>query len=384
MNLTIHPVQSPSDQHAFYNLAWRVYQNDPHWVPHLWPQRKAYLNKKTAFFSYGEGEFWLAKRGREVVGTLGTAVDHPRNRHTGCQSGLFGFFEVLEGDYEAARALWDHACAWSKARGLSSLVGPYSFPANEDPGFLIEGFQYSPTLMMGHNPPYYAQYAERYGFQKSQEWLAYRYDLKKINFDIRNGPEIIFRIAQRSRSRHGDKSSLGENSIRFPDMHKWDEEIQRLHAVYNTSLAVLPEFSPIELAEFNAQALALKPMLDPELVFIAEVEGKVAGFSLGLPNIMEALKYANGLRYPWDYLRLALARRKISGVSFKILAIDPQYWGYGLEAQMFVEMAKAVIRKGYTWIDGSLTGDQNPQTNKLATRIGAYIYRRYREYKLAF
>lgn len=377
MSITILPVLTRADQRLFYNLAWRVYQKDPYWVPHLWPQRKAYLNKQAAFFSYGEGEFWLAKRGNEVVGTIGTAVDHPRNRHFGCQSGLFGFFEVLEGDYEAARALWEHACAWAKARGLSELVGPYSFAGNEDNGFLIDGFQYSPTIMMGHNPPYYPQFAEKFGFQRSQEWLAYRYDLKKINFEIQNGPEIIFRIAQRSRSR------LGESSIRLPDMHKWNEEIRRLHAVYNTALANLPEFFPIELVEFNTQAMDLKPILDPELVFIAEVEGKVAGFCLGLPNIMEALKVANGLRYPWDYLRFAQARRKITGVSFKILAIDPQYWGYGLDAQMFIEMAKTVIRKGYTWIDGSLTSDTNPQTNKLAARLGCYVYRRYREYKLA-
>jgi hypothetical protein len=50
---------------------------------------------------------------------------------------------------------------------------------------------------------------------------------------------------------------------------------------------------------------------------------------------------------------------------------------------MFLEMASTLIRKGYTWVDGSLTADTNPQTNKLATRLGAYVYRRYREYKLA-
>jgi GNAT superfamily N-acetyltransferase len=165
-------------------------------------------------------------------------------------------------------------------------------------------------------------------------------------------------------------------------MTQWDKEIQLLHSVYNTALAGLPEFNPIELVEFNAQALALKPLIDPELIFIAEVAGKPAGFSLGLPNIAEALKSSHGLRYPWDYLRFSLARRKITSVSYKILAIDPQFWGYGLEVQMFLEMASTLIRKGYTWVDGSLTADTNPQTNKLATRLGAYIYRRYREYKL--
>ena len=377
MPITIHPVQTKKDQHDFYWLAWQVYRNDPYWVPHLWPQRKAYLDKKAVFFNYGEGEFWLAKRGPRVVGTIGTAIDHSRNRHTGDQTGLFGFFEVLEDDYDTASALWEHACAWSKARGLDELLGPYNFTANEDPGFLVEGFACPPTIMMGHNPPYYAQFAEKYGFQAANEWLAYRYTLAKINFDVKQAPEIFHRIAERSRTR------LGSSSIRHPDLGRWEEEIQRLHAVYNASLAVLPEFIPIELDEFNDQAMALKPLLDPELVFIAEVGGKVVGFSLGLPNMMEALQYANGLRKPWDYLRFALARRKISGVSFKILAVDPQYWGYGLEAQMFVEMGKVVIRKGYTWIDLSLTGKNNPQTNKIARRIGASIYRRYREYKIS-
>jgi hypothetical protein len=49
---------------------------------------------------------------------------------------------------------------------------------------------------------------------------------------------------------------------------------------------------------------------------------------------------------------------------------------------MFLEMGKAVMRKGYTWMDASLTNEFNPQTNKLAMRLGAYVYRRYREFRL--
>jgi hypothetical protein len=42
------------------------------------------------------------------------------------------------------------------------------------------------------------------------------------------------------------------------------------------------------------------------------------------------------------------------------------------EADEFLEMGKAVLRKGYTWMDASLTNKLNPQTNKLATRLGAH------------
>jgi GNAT superfamily N-acetyltransferase len=372
--ITIHPVHHATDQHDFYNFAWRVYRDDPNWVPHLWPQRKAYLTRQATFFTYGEGDFWLAKRGREVIGTIGTAIDHVRNRHMKQRAALFGFFEVLPGDYSAAQALWDHACHWAKSHGMTELCGPYSFTGNDDPGFLVEGFENPPCIMMGHTPPCYAEYAEQYGFVMIQEDLAYRYDFAQIDFDVANGPEVLYRIAARAANRHGS------HVLRTPCLADWSKEIERLYPVYNKSLAVLPEYSPIELSEFRSQAEELKPIMDADLVFIAEVDGKAVGFALGLPNIMEALIHANGLRYPWDYMRFSLGRRHIRSASFKILAINPDYWGHGLEVLMFLEMAKAMIKKGYIWADASLTNAKNPQTNKLANRMGARVYRRYHEY----
>ncbi len=377
MTLSISPVRTSRDRRAFYNLAWRVYRDDPQWVPHLWPQRKAYLTRQTAFFTYGEGEFWLARRGSEVVGTIGTAIDHSHNRHRGRRTAFFGFFEVLPHDYDAAAALWDHACAWAHAHDMEELIGPQSFNANEDYGFLIEGFEYAPCVMMGHTPPYYATFAERYGFEKLLDSLAYRIEAADYGFDIANIPPVMHRIADRVLERHGP------HVIRKPDMDHWEEEAERLRLVYNRSLAVLPEFTPMEAAEFRAQAQDLKPILDVDLVLIAEIDGKTVGFALGLPNFMEALQHAHGLRYPWDYVRFMRAQREITGVSFKILAIDPDYWGYGLEALMFREMGRTIIEKGYTWVDASLTAETNPQTNKLAARFGARVYRRYRQYRLA-
>ena len=378
MSISIIPVRTENDKRLFYRFAFRVYQKDPNWVPHLWPQRKEYLDKKAAFFTYGAGDFWLAKDGDEIVGTIGTAIDPPRNRAMKWKAANFGFFEVLPGRFDAALAMWDHACAWARAHGMDELIGPYSFSGNDEQGFLVEGFATPPSVLMGHNPPYYMEYAERYGFHKSElgDLVAYRFDLSSIGFDIRNAPEIIHKIAARCRQRHGDAI------IRTPRLRDWDAEIAPLHAVYNTSLAVLPEFSPIELAEFRSQAEGLREIMDPELVLIAEVDGKVVGFALGLPNITEALSHAHGLQSPLDYLRFLLAKRHIKSASFKILAIDPQYWGYGIDALMFLEMGRAVLRKGYTWIDASLTGEFNPQTNKLATRVGSHVYRRYREYRL--
>ncbi len=377
MSITISPVQSRADRLAFYRFAWRVYCHDPNWVPPLWPQRRAYLERKAAFFTYGEGDFWLARRGREIVGTIGTAIEHPRNRHMGLRAATFGFFEVLPGDYEAAAALWDHACQWARSKGMEELQGPFNFTGNDEPGFLIEGFDTAPAIMLGHTPPYYAEFAERFGFEKMMDSLAYRIEAADYQYDIANLPAAVHRIAERAVERYGP------HVLRPPRLEEWDAEVDRLREVYNRSLSVLPEFAPLEREEFRAQAAMLKPLIDPDLILIAQIGEKVVGFALGLPNINEALRYANGLRYPWDYLRLLRAQKRISGASFKILAVDPDYWGYGLETIMFREMARTVLRKGYTWLDASLTAEDNPQTNKLARRFGARVYRRYRLYRLA-
>jgi len=376
MTINILPVQTEADKRTFYKFAFRIYHDDPNWVPPLWSQRKEYLDKKAAFFDYGEGDFWLAMERKNVVGTIGTAVNLSRNREKGWKAGTFGFFEVLPGRYDVAKAMWDYTCDWCRRRNMTELHGPYSFSADADPGFLVEGFQTMPSIMMGHNPPYYPEFAVSYGFEKLFEGLAYRLDLSFYDYKLENAPEVLKKVAERALRRYG------QMAVRSPQMEDWDKEIVKLHAVYNKSLAVLPEFSPIEMAEFQAMASSLRSVIDPELVFIAEVDGKTAGFALGIPNLTEALRYANGLQYPWDYIRLLLAQKKIKSVSFKILAIDPDYWGYGLEALMFLGMGKALIRKGYNWVDASLTNEFNPQTNKLAPRLGAYVYRRYREFQL--
>lgn len=377
MAITITQVVTKTQKRKFYEFAWRIYHNDPHWVPPLWAQRKEYLDKTAAFFTFGEGDFWLVYDGDKLIGTLGTAVDHSFNHEKGRKAAEFGFFEVLPDRYDAASAMWDFARKWAKSRGMDELLGPLSFTGSEDHGFLVGGFDTLPAIMMGHNPPYYAQFAERYGFQPVAEDVAYRFDLEQIGFDLSRAPGPFFKIAGRVKQRHGGQV------IRNPRMEDWDREVERLHPVYNKSLAVLPEFSPVELAEFRALALGLKDVLDPELVFIAELDGKEIGFSLGLPNLAEALHHANGLRLPWDYLRFLLDRRRITGVSFKILAMDPDYWGRGIESAMFIKMGEAVLRKGYTWVDGSLTNTLNPQTNKIAVRVGARVYRRYKDYALS-
>jgi hypothetical protein len=65
------------------------------------------------------------------------------------------------------------------------------------------------------------------------------------------------------------------------------------------------------------------------------------------------------------------------------MAMLSEYREQGLDALIYQHIAQSSFRRGYQWVDLSLTGDDNPMTNKMAQRIGAVIDKRYRLYELA-
>ena len=69
-------------------------------------------------------------------------------------------------------------------------------------------------------------------------------------------------------------------------------------------------------------------------------------------------------------------------MSIKIIALDPDYRGCGLDTLMCGKLARQMAKRGCAWAALSLTGEDNPQTNKLAKVIGAEVYKRYRIYQL--
>jgi GNAT superfamily N-acetyltransferase len=162
----------------------------------------------------------------------------------------------------------------------------------------------------------------------------------------------------------------------------FEREFMIVLKLYNKALSRLRDFVPMTEGQFREFAESLKPVLQEDMILFALVDGEEVGFSLALPNLAEALQKSGGLRYPWQYLQLWWHTTRIHSATFKILAIDPDYWGLGLEALMFVRMIEAFDRRGYRWVDASLTGGDNPYTHKIATRFGLEEYKRYRIYRL--
>jgi len=373
--LSIQEVTTPQELRAFVKFPWRVYRDDPNWVPPLISERLSYLNpQKNPFYQHAEVALFLARRGRQTVGTIAAFVNHRAVEHLGEKVGGFGFFEVIE-DYAVAERLLDTARQWVKDRGMSILRGPTNFTNNDCPGVLIEGADCPPVMLEAHTPPYYKVFLERYGMKKYEDLYAWRAFRSQIGTELKNIPPELLRVAEVARQRSGV-------TIRKADLTRWEEEVATACRIFNVTLTHLPEHVPLTEAEFRHIADQIRPFLDPDLALFAEVDGQPVGFCISLPDINRVLIHLNGRLFPLGWLKLWWYMRRIDVVSFKLMGILEEYRRRGIDALLYLESIKAVFAKGYKWLDGSLTSEYNPIVNYLAQRLGAERYKHYRIYEM--
>ena len=371
--IEILPIRTARERRTFLTFPWRIYRDDPLWVPPLLPERAKTIDpKRGVFFKRGQAEFFIVWRDDKPVGTICAAEDKPTNEFRGTQECLFGFFECIE-DYDVAEAMFHRVIRWAEQRGLNALFGPFNLDYEDSYGVLVEGCDRPPALLCGHTPPYYQRFIEQFGFQPARgDNLAYAIELDE------NTPaaQRLFRLGDRVRKRGGI-------TIRGADLTRWEDEVDQVHYLLNIALAHLPDHIGWHRDALQALLEPFRNIVDPDLVLFAEVGGKAVGWLPGIPNLNEPFHHANGLRYPWDYAKLWwLMRRQPECLAIKSVLVLPEYWGTGVSVLLFAEMGRRAKAKGFKWLDLSLTSEDNPNTPILAERMGAELYKRYRVYRL--
>ncbi len=173
-SVTITPVSTRREKRQFLDLPWRIYQDDPHWVPPLLMNQKELLNyKRHPFYDDAEIQTFLALRDGEVCGRIAAILSHAHNRiHKKEPRGFVGFFESID-DQVVASALFDAARVWLGERGLHDVRGPMNPSMNYECGLLVQNFDMPPTFMMTYNPEYYVRLWESYGFVGVQDLFTF-------------------------------------------------------------------------------------------------------------------------------------------------------------------------------------------------------------------
>jgi len=371
----VQPVATPDDLKCFVRFPWRIYANDPYWVPPIISQIEKRLDtQRNPFWEYAERELFLARRSGEVVGTVAAIVNHQHNQQLNDQTGFFGFFETVN-DEQVAAALIVAASDWLRERGKDLMRGPVNGAPTDEVGVLLAGHDRRPSIWEGHTPPYYRDLIERLGFRKYDDYFAYELWFKDLDWDLRNLPSKFLRVAEKVRSKTGV-------TVRKVDVNQWDSEVAKIHYLYNVAFRTIPGHTDMSLEKFSGMAASLRPFLDPNLIVIAEVDGQPVGFAVALMDLNEALcHFRSGKLYPWDLIRLKWHMGRIRTACGKMLGVLPEYRARGLEILLGLEFGQHVLGKGYERVEMSLLQEKNTMINRIVQRVGAKPYLHYRVYE---
>jgi GNAT superfamily N-acetyltransferase len=367
--VVVAPARDPGSLDRFIRFPWRIYEDDPAWVPPLLTDVRKLLDDSHPFHEHADAEYFLALRGDEPVGRIAAVVNHRYNEFHGVRTGFIGLFECVD-DQAVADALLETATDWLRERGMDEAIGPFNLSTNDElysPGILLDGFEHPQILLMAHNPPYYADLFERAGWEKAKDLLAYWLE------DDAPPPRLVRAMERLERSVDG-------LVIREMDLKRLDQEVERIKEVYNSAWERNWGFTPLTDSEIRHLAKDLKPIVDPRFALMAEVDGEPVGFALALPDFNQALKHVNGRLFPFGILKLLWHRRKIDRVRVFTLGLKPEYRRRGIDALLYLRIYQNGIPAGFTKAEASWILEDNWGMRRGLERMGAYVYKTYRVY----
>lgn len=376
-DVDVRSMKTPAEREAFITFAWKVYKDNPYWVPPLINERKHFLDPAhNAFFEHATAEYFMAFRGEEPVGTIAAFTNTAYNEFQDVNVGFFGFFEVLE-DRKAAHALLRTAEEWVRKAGHDAIMGPAQFSTNDEAFLLIDGFDDPPRALMTYNPPYYQDFIETAGFPKAMDVWAYSIGVADF---IQQMPEKLKRVVEKVKQK-------GRFDIRPVRMREFDQEVERVKRIYHGSWERNWGFVPFTDAEFDVFTTNLKSILDPDLALMVEVDGEAVGFSLTIPDLNQPLLRAyprQGIPEAFTMLKLLWhwkVRKQVDWLRVVALGVLPEYRARGVDAMMYLETAKRAAPKGYKWAEMSWILENNMMMNRSIQMLGGEVYKTYRMYE---
>ena len=372
LNIEVSEVTSRRERDAFIKFQWQIYTNDSAWVPPLIIERKGFLDRKRhPFYRHGDAALFLARKNGKIAGRIMASDDPNYNSLHATNVGCFGLFECID-DHDVAAALFDTAASWLRKRGRTEIMGPIDYSTNYVCGLLIDGFQFPPTILTAHNPPYYRDLIESSGFTKAKDFYAWWFaDPAKAAARLRP-------LSERFQKRW-------PVTIRAGNLKNIRQESRRLRQIYNQAWKNNWGFVPFTEAEIEFMTHELKQLVLPEFTLIAEVGDEPAGFILCVPDINVALRRLNGklttFGLPIGLLKLLYHKSRTRTARLIALGVIEKYRRVGIAEMLVLRIVEdGMIKRGFTG-ELSLTLEDNFTINRFLEAIGAHRYKTYRIYR---
>jgi hypothetical protein len=379
-------VVTKADRKAFVALPFRLYKDDPAWVPPLKDEAMGLITPgKNPFFEHADAQLWLAERDNRVVGRISAELDHlwqgmPADKGGGQDTGNWGYLDAE--DQGVADALIAQAEQWLRAKGMRRALGPISMSIWEEPGLLIRGHDQPPTVMMGHDDPRYEAWVEAAGYAKAKDLHTWELDI------TRSFPPLVERIIA-----SGEKNA--RIRVRRVNKKKFKEEAAIILAILNDAWSDNWGFVPFTASEIAFAGKKMKPIIFNDLVRVAEYDGEPVAFMMTWPDLNEMQADLNGELFPFGFAKLLWRLNggftgipKVKTMRVPLMGVVKKLQASRLASQLAFMMIEYIRRDsvekyGATRSEIGWILEDNQGMNSIAETIDSRINKTYRIYEKA-
>lgn len=380
MYFEFEAVSSQKQIDAFHELPFRIYEDYPQWAPPFRFEIENIFNPdKNAFYNKGECERFLVKLQGRVVGRFAVMNTPERDKVLEPTMGGLGFIE-MENDPALAQAIIDFSRDWHRKRGYNAMRGPINFGENDTYwGLLVENYEEPPIYGMFYHPPYYKELLEQTGAEKLDDhWSYKRYFDKAV-------PERMQRITDRIENRE-------DVELRKIDMKNIYRDAEYIRQIYNDAwrdqdiVEREDEFTELTRDTIEDMINQLKPVLIPESVLLAFVDGKPASFVVCVPDLNEISRETGGRLRWWHYPKLLWFKRRAKHLRTLVYGTRPEFRKMGLEALTFsrgIQYTREAV-PSLEYLEGAWVSEKNWLMQRSLEALGCHHHKTHRTYKWEF
>jgi len=372
-DIRIAELRTRRDLRAFLDLPGTIHRNDPRWIPPLRSEiRKILDRRRNPFFDHGEACYWLAWRGGVPVGRISAQINRLHLDIHQDATGNFGFIEAID-DAAVFTGLLNTAERWLRERGMARVIGPYSLSINDEIGLPVSGADTPPVIGMPYAPPYYARHLEAAGYRKAKDVHALTFE---VNGDIREVDRLERVTARLTADRRF--------RVRPIDRRRFKAEMRAAIEIYNDAWSDNWGFVPVTAREVESLIETVRPIIDRRYVLLGELDGKLEGIFVTLPNLNEMIGDLDGRLLPFGWAKLLWrlktrpfksGRVVLAGVrkAHRNSLVSPALLSWMMAHTIRTCRAHGMERLEFSWVI-----EDNTRSMALCQRAGGRVYKTYR------
>lgn len=320
MKYIVKEVSNNDELKEFCQFQNKLYANNETYVPTLDYDQMSALSKSPCLEYCARKLFLAYSESQRVVGRCCAIINLRYNILNNVRRMSFGWTDFID-DYEVFRAMMDKAVEWGRGEGVTEIHGPVGYNSLYQQGMVIEGFNNVPRFNNLYNAAYYPNFVEKYGFRKESDLIQY-----KLHGQLGVSEEMERRGEDFMR-----KSGL--HTVKMSKFRKHKGAVARFFEQYNASLSDIRDFTPLTDSEISQEGAKLLARSNNNLsCLIVDQKNEVAAFAICLGDMSEALRKANGSRWPWGWRYLKKSQKEFQDVDLMMTGFNPKYKGTDIVA----------------------------------------------------